>query len=533
MLRSRFVRLGLTLAALTAPSLLGAQERTVVGKQVSVGRSEAALRLEFQEGPDLEIALRDGALVIDGTVVGAYEAGDPLDAAFRSLAGMAVALDDGPLSATLREWSPPATLDGDRLELARTIDRALEDALRAPTADPAPDEGSIRINTGDERSLVRLLLNQAPRLELLQEALGDLTDASIRVHVQEDVEVGADETVVGTLVVIEGDARIEGRVEGDVVVVDGRVDLIRGSSVGGSVRLVDARLGLDDGEVGGRVEDLLDERESRNVDAQIEREIRERIRDEIRSEIRNEIRHGGRDEWSVMSPFRSAVQAVGGAMGNLMVVFVLGVLGMIVCAFAGENLAVVAETARRAPGRAAVVGFAGSFLLVPVWVLGTVALAVSIVGIPVVIAWVPLFPVAALAAGVLGFLAVSRNLGEWLADSDYRGTDWIRRTNPVYTIFGGLLAIGSIFVVANLLRIVPFVGAVRGLLTFAGGLAVFLAVQIGFGAVLLTRAGRRPETYPIDAEEAWRRAVEVDIDDVETGPAGDGGPRRDGEAGHA
>ena len=33
-------------------------------------------------------------------------------------------------------------------------------------------------------------------------------------------------------------------------------------------------------------------------------------------------------------------------------------------------------------------GLAGAFLLLPVWVLGIVALAVSIIGIPVLLAWV-------------------------------------------------------------------------------------------------------------------------------------------------
>jgi hypothetical protein len=158
------------------------------------------------------------------------------------------------------------------------------------------------------------------------------------------------------------------------------------------------------------------------------------------------------------------------------------------------------------------VGLAGSFLLIPVWLLGTVALAVSIVGIPVMIAWLPLFPLAAVAAGILGYLAVARNVGEWLADSGYRYTDWIRKTNPVYTVFAGLLGLALFFLAGNALSVVPFFGWARGLLTFVGVMVGIVALQIGFGAVLITRAGRRPEHYPPSFDEAWEQAVDVDVD---------------------
>jgi hypothetical protein len=50
---------------------------------------------------------------------------------------------------------------------------------------------------------------------------------------------------------------------------------------------------------------------------------------------------------------------------------------------------------------------------------------------------------------------------------------------------------------------------------FAASLVTFVAVQIGFGAVLLTRAGRRREYWPggPSADEAWEAAMSVDVDD--------------------
>jgi hypothetical protein len=322
--------------------------------------------------------------------------------------------------------------------------------------------------------------------------------------------VGADETIEGNLVVVQGDVRVGGTVTGDVVVVDGSLELADGGRILGDVRLADAELDREGGVIEGDVVNV-DESE-RDVEA----DLRDRLRSELRTELRNEIRSRARGDdigWSVFSPVRGVFRGVGGLLENLIVIVILGLVGMGVVAFAPQNLEAVAETARRTPGRAAMVGLAGSFLLVPVWILGAVALAVSIVGIPVMIAWLPLFPLAALAAALLGYLSVAKNTGEWLADSGYRYTDWIRKSNPVYTVVGGLVGLMAAFMVSNVLSIVPFFGFFRGLLTFVGVMLTLVAMQIGFGAVLLTRAGRRPEYYGNrDFDEAWERAVDVDVD---------------------
>lgn len=515
---------GVVLLTLLLAPALGAQERDVVSKEVAVGRSEASLRLEVEDVGELEILLEDGTLWIDGEAVGSYEPGDALDAAFRTLLGDAVSLDDGPLSEMLREWSPPDELDGDARALARRIDDALEQALAGDAGgDPRGDVVSVTFGSGDGESLVGLLLGRLGRLGVLEDALEELDDVEFHV---EDVVVEADRTVVGSLVVLQGDARIEGTVTDDVVLVGGTLELGPNAEVGGDIRIADGTLADAGARIEGAVVDLLDdERDEAASERSLRDEIRAELRSELRNELRDEIRQTSRRDrgYALVAPFRGVFGALGGLFQNLVAVLVLGLVGMGLLAFAGPNLDAVAETARKAPGRAAVVGMAGTFLLIPVWVVGVVALAVSIIGIPVLVAWVPLFPVAAVAAGVMGYIAVARNAGEWLADSGYRWTDWIRRENAVYTIFGGLLGLVGFFILANVLRVVPFLGFLRGFLAFAGMVVTFMAVMIGFGAVLLTRAGRRPEYYPLDPEEAWRRAVEVDVE-VEVSDAGDAAP---------
>jgi hypothetical protein len=76
------------------------------------------------------------------------------------------------------------------------------------------------------------------------------------------------------------------------------------------------------------------------------------------------------------------------------------------------------------------------------------------------------------------------------------------------------------FVAANVVSIAPFLGVLSGLLVVAGGIITFIAVQIGFGAVLLTRAGRRREAWgPQDPDAAWEAAMSVDVD-IDADPAG-------------
>ena len=215
---------------------------------------------------------------------------------------------------------------------------------------------------------------------------------------------------------------------------------------------------------------------------------------------------------------RPVIRGVSGVAEKLFTILILGLIGAGVLAFAGDNLDVISETARRSPGRSAMVGFAGTFLLLPVWILGTVALMVSIIGIPVAIAWLPLFPLAACAAAVIGYLAVARNTGEWLADSSVPWTGWIRKSNSWVTMVGGLVGLMLAFIVAHVISIAPFLGFFSGLLVLAGCVITFIAIQIGFGAVVLTRAGRRREHWSAgDPDSAWEAAMNVDVDiDLET-----------------
>lgn len=519
--RTHLLAVILALAALPSDGI--AQVREVVAKQVSVGADEATLEVGFAGGDRLEVTFREGTVTAGGEEIGTFEPGDPLDTAWRSLLGQAVALENGPLAEALVEWSPPSGLTGEALEVADALDRTIDEAVSSPASNTASGDGvSIEIRNGPESALRRLLLGSVTRLSVIEEALEGLGSAA-NVYIEEDLDVSADEVVEGTAVVIGGAARVAGEIRGDLVVVDGSVALDEGSVVTGELRLADTRVLRNLGTIEGGVVDVLEDEQAATVD--LRERIRSEVRDEVRRDLRDELRlatRGTDDGFSFLAPFRSVIRGIGGVIEKVFIVLVLGLLGAGAVAFARENLELVADTARRAPGRAAAVGLAGTFLLVPVWILGTIALVVSIVGIPVALVWLPLFPAAAVVAGLFGYLAVAKNAGEWLADSGYAWTDWVRATNPVHTIIAGLIGLVLAFVIADLVSILPFFGFLSGLLVFVGGVLTFFAIQVGFGAVILTRGGRRREYWAMDPDEAWASAMGMDPDEGPAAPAGAG-----------
>lgn len=509
LMSSRRPLLALSLALLMVPAALAAQDRAVVSKEVSVGRSEATLHLEFADNGKLDISFRDGSVLVDDKSVGSFQSGDALDRAWRDLLGKAVSLDDGALSDMLDSWSPPADLPADRESTAKAIDQAIRTALTPPSAPKAKSEDQAKPQKGtgssDNQDLLRQLLGRTDHLAELAVALQDVDTDHIQVHVDEDVDIGRGETVDGTLVSVGGHVKISGTVNGDVVVVSGNLELMPSSEIEGDVRLADASIDRNGGTVSGDVVDVT--ANQKDLEDQIRSQVRQQVQSELRGRETTHTRHG----ISLFGPIRSIVHGLGGIIQDLLTIFILGLIGAAVVAFAGPNIDAVADTARRTPGRAAMVGVAGAFLLIPVWLLGMVALAVSIVGIPVMIAWIPLFPLAAVAAAILGYVAVARNTGEWLAHSELRFTDRIRVSNPIHTIVGGLVGLMAAFIAANVFSMLPFFGFLEGLLVFVGVMITIAATMIGFGAVLLTRAGTRPEYHPaeFDTDAAWEAAMEA------------------------
>ena len=504
------------------PVALTGQIREVVSNQLAISQSEAGLVLEFADDGLFEISLRDGVVVVDGGIVGNFDRGNPLDAAWRELLGEIVNLSDGALGEALRDWAPPASLSGSDLTTAQLLDESLEEALGAR----AQSESATQILGDASAGLglgLRALLSRTDLLGELGQALEAIDMLSSSIHIGEDVVVAENETIEGTMVVVDGELTVNGIIEDDVVIVDGSITVQDGGNVHGDIRLLDSRYyGIDESDLGGRVIRI----DPDNGDVELStdfgdlddlEDLEDRIRDEIRSELRHELRNVGRG----FSPFRAVGHGVAEVMGDLISFVILSLIALSVVYFAKDNLEVVADTARRSPLRAGMVGVAGAFLVLPTWLLGCVALVVSVVGIIVLPFWLLLFPiVVALGAG-LGFLAAAKNIGEWVAAREINGLDWVQPNNTFYAVVTGVGTVLAFSVAANVLDILPFFGFFSGLIATLGSMIAISALLVGFGAVLLTRGGRQAEFYgggdPFGDEPVWEENDFSDeVDEVES-----------------
>ena len=478
----------LALAAVSA-------DAQVVATETRVSSSEAFLRVQAADERELELSLRGGEVRLNGDRIGDYEDGGTLDRAWRRLLGRVASETASEAAALLTDWEPPAGLDEERLALARRLDESLAAIAAGGTA------AVTALSQGDATDRERRLIERAlatlvegAGFEDAARAIHRVRDGRLDVRIGEDVEIPEGERHDGTLVVVDGDVEIRGELDGDLIVSDGTVSLEDSGRIRGDLHLLDARLDDDGGRVSGSVMRAMQD-ETDNV----------RIRREIREEIRSELRREMRASRANRGLFRGLGHGVSGILQLLVQLGIMVAIGMVLLHFVPERFARVAGAVRDYPARSAAVGMAGFFLLIPVWLLGIIALAVSIIGIPLLIAWVPLFPLAAGVATVGGLLAVSLNLGRWVQRHDFDKLRWAREENHVNHLILGVGTLLAGFMAANVIGVFgSWFDVFEGLLMSVGCMAVTAAAVVGFGAVLLTRGGRQEVYETGDLDFDWR-----------------------------
>jgi hypothetical protein len=362
---------GLLLFAGSAP--LAAQTlSSVQSSEFSMSGAEAALSLELSGDRDLDIAIRDGGVFINGTRVGDAERGSALDRQWRDLLQRAMDASSADLPQLLFEWSA----DGD---MGARIDSALDAALMPG----AQAEGGAII-----------AVPAVPN-----------TDSVTRL-----------------------------------------VERI------------------------GELEQMVNE-----LEAQPERVVVERS-----SRGRN--------------PFQRVAEGVAGIFSILVTYVVLFGIGFAVIFFGGRKyIEGVADTARHAPARSFLVGLAASFLIVPAFVLGIIALVISVIGIPGLLVWVPGFPVAVVLALLLGYIGVAHAAGEAFAERRFYVTDWFQRGNSYYFLLSGIGILLALFLASQVVHMAgPWLDFIRGILIFLGVATTAVVVTTGLGAVMISRGGKNP-----------------------------------------
>jgi hypothetical protein len=308
------------------------------------------------------------------------------------------------------------------------------------------------------------------------------TDVDDKVAFGHDIHVTDGDVIPGNVVCVLGSARIEGTVRGDVVVIGGNVEvgptgLVRGEAIaigGGAVRVAGG--GIVEGEavaVGGRVQ-LTD-------DALV----------------------GERVEISFIPSFGPRF----GISGLLWLVFLLhlfimGLIGWVLLTVSRARCGVVVATLRARGWESLLAGVGGAILyhivVVPLLLLLAVVLVAMVIGIPLV----PVILLLMLVFPVPGYLATAALLGLSASGATGRlqptpGSDAVPPQTRTVEGLGRAYFLGHFF-----LSLPGLMGLLLALVVGGPGLVsksflllsfavINLAIALGWGAILLSRFGRR------------------------------------------
>jgi hypothetical protein len=342
-------------------------------------------------------------------------------------------------------WNLVGSQQGDERR-ARPEPQALQPA---PEGTPPVDLSDLSQPTEIENRLERAL---APR------------DDEIRVTVRGgsarlgDFRIGSAELIDGHLLVIRGDADVYGRLNGNLVTVEGDVIVHPGALVAGDILALGGDVRDMGGEIGGEVRTLR--------------------------------------STSITVPLAGAVTSEPGPLavvgrrlaGVLGVFLTLAVLGFGLVMFARPNLEVISDTVSHSFGRAFVTGLLGQILVIPTFGMLIVGLILSVAGILLVPFAVAVYALLVVVGALGGFLAVAHSMGETYTRRRMAMGAFIGSPNSYRFLVIGLGAIGVLWLAWSLFGWVPVAGNLVGGAAF---LATWLLATAGFGAALLSRAGIR------------------------------------------
>ena len=283
------------------------------------------------------------------------------------------------------------------------------------------------------------------------------------VRIGGNVSVDADESVEGDVVVIGGSATVDGEVEGELVVVGGSARLGPLAEVSGDVTVVGGGL-------------------SRDPKATIRGKVQEVGFGDVAWGRGNWEKHD-RWSWNPLEGFYPIARLTG-TLARLGLLILLTSLVMFVARTPVEQ---IADRVAADPVKSWVVGFLAEILFVPLLVMTVVVLAISIIGIPLLLL-VPVAIVAGIVALLVGFTGVAYHVGRLLQDKIEA-----LRARPYAATIAGIVAILSPLLLARVVGLTGFIGGIGpivGMLVAVGLLLEYMAWTAGLGAAALARIGR-------------------------------------------
>ncbi|HET7461803.1 MAG TPA: polymer-forming cytoskeletal protein [Longimicrobium sp.] len=289
------------------------------------------------------------------------------------------------------------------------------------------------------------------------------------------------ERVDGDVVAPFGDVRVEGEVTGDVIVGKGDLVLVPGATIrGDAVVNGGGKLLNQGGRVLGEMRVNSDDDAARQAHAGPGDDYATRGSSYAADNVRIH-RHGW---WGTMQ------EGFEGLISTLTFALILCGLGAALVFYALPQLDRVTQVVRTDTGRAAGLGVAAMFLVIPAFVVACIILVATIIGIPVLFLFAPLYWVVLGAAWLYGLIAVAQVIGERTAEQS--GSFSSMRRNAYTYVFTGVGLLLAPMVVGNLLKLTGFLGWLGSLVNWLGGTLIFIAGLVGFGAVAFTRGGTRP-----------------------------------------
>jgi len=294
-----------------------------------------------------------------------------------------------------------------------------------------------------------------------------------------DVVVKADEVVHGDAVSIGGSVRVDGRVEGDAVSIGGGIQLGPDAAVGGdAVSIWGKGIDLGPGSVvtgeavvlGGQIEES------------------EGARVGQRTQI----------DFIPALKCRESCVAIGAWILFLLHLIIIGLLGWaLVRIFARRWPAALANLRARA-GESLLAGLGAGILYgifgLPLLLVLTIVLVAIVVGIPLV----PLMVLLMLLVPLPGYVATALVLGQSVRGGSMSREPLAEQSRRTGDFMIGHLLLSAPWFLAALLR-----SAIGAWFSFAGIILLVawgvltLAVAFGWGAVLLSRFGKRyPAGHP-------------------------------------
>jgi hypothetical protein len=320
----------------------------------------------------------------------------------------------------------------------------------APQGTPAVDLSDLSRPTEIESRLKTAL---APRDGAIR---ATVAGGSARLG---DYRIGSAEAIDGHLLVVQGDADVYGRLNGNLVTVDGDVIVHPGALVSGDILTLGGTVHDMGGEIGGEARTL------RNTS--------------IVAPLRA----------AAGAPAPSALETIGRRLAGVLGVFLtLATLGFGLVMFARPNLEVISDTASHSFGRAFVTGLLGQILVLPTFGMLIVGLILSVAGILLLPFAVAVYALLVIVGALGGFLGVAHAMGETYTRRRMAMGALVGSPNSYRFLVVGLGAVAVLWVAWSLFGWVPVAGTLIGGAAF---LATWLLATAGFGAALLSRAGIR------------------------------------------